>query len=142
MQSTGALRWPVQPRIECSFCKEGSRSGAEMIIQRMRTYAPRRGKLQMGRALASLTRPTEVQPGCLNCRLLQNWHASNELLVETDWRSKEDLIRHLQSDAYKRILLFLELSPKPPILEFYTVQEVSGIELVKEARNPDTRSSD
>ena len=51
--------------------------------------------------------------------------------MEVDWESKEDLIRHLQSDSYKRILLFLELSPKPPVLEFYTVQEASGLELVR-----------
>jgi quinol monooxygenase YgiN len=114
--------------------RKESPTGAEMIIERMRIYVPRGGKLQTGRALASLTRPTEVQPGCLSCRLFQNWHASNELLVEVDWESKEDLIRHLQSDTYKRILLFLELGPKPPVLEFYTVQEVSGLELVQEAR--------
>ena len=109
-------------------------TGAEMIIERMRVSVPRGGKLQTGRALASLTRPTEVQPGCLGCRLFQNWHASNELLVEVDWESKEDLIRHLQSDSFKRILLFLELSPKPPVLEFYTVEEVRGLDLVQTAR--------
>ena len=62
--------------------------------------------------------------------------------MEVDWNSKEDLIRHLQSNTYKRILLFLELGPKPPVLEFYTVHEVSGIELVQEARKPDALLDD
>ncbi len=84
--------------------------------------------------MASLTRPTELQPGCLSCRLFQDWHAASEFLVEVDWESMEDVIRHLQSDSYKRILLFLELSPKPPVLEFYTVEEVRGLDLVQTAR--------
>ena len=78
--------------------------------------------------------PTEVKRGCLRCQLLQAWHDPDTLVLQASWETPEDLNSHLQSDNYKRLLLLMELSPVPPILEFWTVQEVSGLELVQTAR--------
>jgi quinol monooxygenase YgiN len=78
--------------------------------------------------------PTQVQPGCLSCRLFQNWQDLDELLVEAEWETMPDLISHLQSEAYKQLLQMMEASCVPPTLQFWTVQEVKGIELVAVAR--------
>jgi hypothetical protein len=51
--------------------------------------------------------------------------------MEARWDSQADLIRHLQSDIYKRLLLLIELSPAPPAFEFFTVVEVRGLDLVE-----------
>ena len=107
----------------------------EMIIEQLSIYAPTGQRQEFGGALASLIGPMQVQPGCLKCRLFQNWHDTDELAMEANWATPEDLIRHLQSDMYKRLLLLMELSPVPPVLEFCTVQEVSGLDLVRKARS-------
>ncbi|SRR5579863_4070096 len=106
-----------------------------MIIEQLTIRAPKGKRQEVGSALISLSAPTQVQPGCLKCRLLQSWHEPDELVLEANWETIEDLVRHLQSDSYKRLLLLMELSPVPPILKFSTVQEVNGLELVEKARN-------
>jgi len=106
-----------------------------MIIEQMSISAPPGQSEQLSSALASLTGPMEVQPGCLACRVLRSCQDPNEIFIQAKWATTEDLIVHLQSDAYKRVLLLMELSPKPPVVQFYTVEEVRGLDLVKEARS-------
>jgi quinol monooxygenase YgiN len=105
-----------------------------MIIEQLTICAPKGKRQEVGKALTSLSGPTQVLRGCLKCRLLQSWRDPDELVLEANWETAEDLIRHLQSDNYKRLLLLMELSPVPPVLEFWTVQEVSGLDLVQKAR--------
>ncbi len=106
-----------------------------MIIERMSMSVSARQRQQMGRALASLAGPTHVQPGCLSCRLFRDWQHADKLLMEANWATAEDLVRHLRSRAYKQLLLLMELSSTPPVLQFYTVQEVRGLDLVQEVRD-------
>ena len=105
-----------------------------MIIEQLTICAPKGKRQEVSKALVSLSGPMQVQPGCLKCRLLQSWQNPDELVLEANWETAEDLIRHLQSDNYKRLLLLMELSAVAPVLEFCTVQDVSGLELVQKAR--------
>jgi quinol monooxygenase YgiN len=105
-----------------------------VIIEQMSVSARPGKRKELGSALSSLIGPTQVQPGCLSCRLFQNWQDLDELLVEASWATEEDLIRHLQSDAYKLLLLMMEASRIPPVLRFCTVQDIHGMELVEAAR--------
>jgi quinol monooxygenase YgiN len=106
-----------------------------MIIERIRITAHPTGSQRLLGTLASLTGPVAVLPGCLGCTILQSCQDKNELQVQMEWESKEDLIRHLRSDTYKQLLLLMELSPKPPVIQFYAVQEFNGLDLVESARN-------
>lgn len=106
-----------------------------MIIEQISIVAARGKGQEMGRSLASLVGPIQVQKGCLSCRVFQAWPDLSELKVETCWGDKNDVIRHLQSDTYKSLLLLMELSPVAPVLAFYTVLEVQGLDLVKTARH-------
>jgi quinol monooxygenase YgiN len=106
-----------------------------MVLERMNISAPGKLRQELGSALASLVEPTQVQQGCLSCRVSEDWQCSGELSVEAKWETIHDLTRHLQSDTYKRFLLLMELSPIAPRLEFYTVAETRGLDLVEEARN-------
>jgi quinol monooxygenase YgiN len=105
-----------------------------MIVEQLTICAPKGKRQQIASAIFSVVGPTQVQPGCLKCRLLQGWHDPDELVLQANWDTAEDLTSHLQSDNYKRLLLLMELSPVAPVLEFWTVQEVSGLELVQTAR--------
>lgn len=105
-----------------------------MIIELMSISVPPGKGQELGKALTSLIGPIQVQPGCLSCRLFQEWPMQDGLQMEARWDGQENLIRHLQSDIYKRLLLLMELSAAPPILEFFTVLEVRGLDLVETAR--------
>ena len=71
--------------------------------------------------------PTQVQRGCLSCRLFESLPQQDGVQLEARWESQEDLIRHLRSDDYKRLLILMELSTTIPVVEFLYVAEVIGL---------------
>jgi quinol monooxygenase YgiN len=108
-----------------------------MIIEQLGIEAPQGQKLKLGSDLASLVGPTQVEPGCLGCRLFQNWQEPDELVVEAYWATEEDLVRHLQSATYKQLLLLMELSRTPPSIRFVKGEDLGGLEFVEKARDLD-----
>jgi quinol monooxygenase YgiN len=107
-----------------------------MIIELLRISVPRGKRKEFANTVVSLAGPIEVQPGCLGCRVFQNWPQRDGLLIEARWNSQEYLVRYLQSQIYKRLLLLAELGSAPPSIEFLTVVEFRGLDLVEHARSP------
>ena len=105
-----------------------------MIIELISVSVSQKKKQELGKALGSLVGPTQVQRGCLSCRLFQSLRQQDGLQLEARWECQEDLILHLQSEDYKRLLILMELSTTPPVVEFLYVAEVRGLELVEKAR--------
>jgi quinol monooxygenase YgiN len=105
-----------------------------MIIELMRISVPRGKKQEFAKALESLVGPIQVQPGCLSCQLFQVWPEQNGLHIEARWESQEYLVQYLRSPAYKRLLLLVELSETAPVVEFFSVLEVRGLDLAESAR--------
>lgn len=109
-----------------------------MIIELMSISTSHAQGDQLGDALESLVGPIQVQPGCLECKLLKSVPTERRMYVLARWETQGDLIRHLRSDSYKRFLLLMELSAAPPVVEFFDVLEVRGLDLVKAVRiSPD-----
>jgi len=107
-----------------------------MIIELVGISVSSEKKQELWKALVWLMSAIQVQRGCLRCQLCEKWPAKDELQMETRWDSKEDLIAHLQSDIYKKMLLLMELSTTAPVLEFLAVVELRGLDLVEAARIP------
>jgi quinol monooxygenase YgiN len=107
-----------------------------MIIELMRISVPRGKEQEFAKALVSLVSPIQAQPGCLSCYVLQTWPQQDGLHIEARWESQEYLVRYLQSQTYKRLLLLIELSATPPVLEFFKVLEIRGLDLVEQIRSP------
>jgi len=89
-----------------------------MIIELLSIAAPNRKRLEIGKALASLVGAIELQPGCLSCHLSQVWPMQDELQIAARWDTHENLLGHLRSEVYKKLLLLMEFSTTPPVLEF------------------------
>lgn len=106
-----------------------------MIIELLRISVPRGQTEEFARAVVALLGPTEVQPGCLACRVFQSCPEQEALLVEARWESREYLVCYLRSQIYKRLLLLAELGAAPPTVEFFTVVEFRGLDLVESARS-------
>lgn len=107
-----------------------------MIIESVGLVAPPDKREELRRALSSLLEPTLAKSGCVHCRLYQETSNANALRFESHWKTQDDLMRHMRSDAYKELLLLLEMSAEPPSIEFYTVSEIRGLELLQETRRP------
>jgi quinol monooxygenase YgiN len=105
-----------------------------MIIELMSISGACAREDQLGDALESFVVPIQVQPGCLECRVLRSRPMEQGFCMLARWETQKDLIRHLQSDIYKKLLLLMELSAAPPVLEFFNVLEMRGLDLVEDAR--------
>jgi quinol monooxygenase YgiN len=78
--------------------------------------------------------PTEVEPGCLSCRFYQDIQDENVLNYVEEWRSKEDLFRHLRSEQYRKLLAVVDTSQEEPEIRFDTISQTEGIEAIRSAR--------
>jgi len=104
-----------------------------MIIELLGFVAPPDKHTNLYQTLYSSLGPTRVKQGCLECRLYHDADADKHYL-ESRWSTEDDLIRHVRSDAYKKLLLLMELGATAPSIEFFTVSEVRGLDFIRAAR--------
>jgi quinol monooxygenase YgiN len=109
-----------------------------MIIELVGIVAPPEKREELGRAFSYLLGPTQAEPGCLSCLLYRNWADANVIYIESRWETLEDLTNHISSDAYKKLLLLMELGAEPPTVEFLTVTEVRGLGFIEAVRRDQT----
>ena len=107
-----------------------------MIIESICIVVTQRDREQVRRALAAWAGPAEVEPGCISCRILQEGPDPHAFFYEARWKTQEDLLRHLRSEHYKRLLALLDLGSEPPVVEFHTVTETKGLDLIEQTRTP------
>jgi quinol monooxygenase YgiN len=106
-----------------------------LIIESIRIAVAPMNREQLRRALAAWSGPTGVESGCISCRILQEESNPLAFCYLAHWKSRDDLMRHLRTDHYKRLLALLDLGAEPPLVEFHTVSETSGLDLIHHARN-------
>jgi quinol monooxygenase YgiN len=84
--------------------------------------------------LRCLKEPTQVQKGCHGCRILQDVDDSNALTCVERWESLEDLEDYIQSERFRRLLPYIEMSVVPPEVEVDLLQRIHGIEFLERIR--------
>lgn len=85
--------------------------------------------------LRSLVGPVSVSRGCLKCRLFQNVLDENMVCWEEEWRTRDDLHRHIRSRLYHQILVALDLASEKPEVCFEHVSDRLGMELIASVRS-------
>ena len=105
-----------------------------MIIESVRIVVKPAKREQLRRALAAWAGPTSVESGCVDCRILQEGGDRDALCYQAQWKSREELLQHLRSEHYKRLLMLMDLGSEPPVIEFHTVAETRGLDLIEFAR--------
>jgi quinol monooxygenase YgiN len=111
-----------------------NRRKGDMIIELLGFVASPDKRKDLSKALYSSLGPTRVEPGCVECRLYQDCSDTNTHYLESRWETSDDLIRHIRSDAFKRLLLLMELGAEAPSIEFFTVSDVKGLDFIEAAR--------
>lgn len=106
-----------------------------MIIESVRIVVTQSKREQVRRALAAWAGPAEVEPGCMECRILQESSEAQAFRYEARWRTEDDLARHLRSEHYKRLLAVMDMGSEPPLVEFHTVAETKGLDLIERTRS-------
>ena len=105
-----------------------------VIIESVRIAVISAESRQLLKALIAWAGPTAVEAGCLSCRILQESSAPQAFCYQAHWNTRDDLIRHLRTKHYKKLLVLMELGITRPLVEFHTVTETQGFDLVERAR--------
>jgi quinol monooxygenase YgiN len=84
--------------------------------------------------LCSIAERTRSKAGCLGCAVFQSIEHDSQILVDQFWRSNEELLSHLRSEDYQKLLLIIEMSSKMPEVRFDTITNMSGMETIEKAR--------
>jgi quinol monooxygenase YgiN len=79
-------------------------------------------------------RGARTQATCVGCDIYETVDTSRKILYFEQWRSVEDLHRHIQSSAYLRVLNAMDLSAEPPIVVFHKVSDTRSMELIESLR--------
>ena len=85
--------------------------------------------------LRSLIGPISVSTGCLKCRLFQDVVDKNVVHWHEEWRTHEDLCRHIASTQYRQILAAIDLASVKPDVRFEHVADAMGMELIASIRS-------
>jgi quinol monooxygenase YgiN len=94
---------------------------------------------ELRRGLSSLSGPTRAEVGCMSCQLYLGLSDPGVLRVESRWTTEAELVRHIRSDTFKKLLFLMELGSERPTVEFLMVSEVRCLDFVTEVReiNPE-----
>jgi quinol monooxygenase YgiN len=83
-------------------------------------------RLHMGR--------TQVCPGCIECHISRDAEEKNVVHYQEAWNSWRELEKHIRSHRFSCILELMEQSSNTPNLSFNDVQEIRGMEYVRNLR--------
>ncbi|WP_419656149.1 putative quinol monooxygenase [Desulfosarcina variabilis] len=84
--------------------------------------------------LGSICAQTQCEPDCISAHLYRGVDDVRAIMVEERWTSNEHILQHLQSDAYRRILMVVEMAEEPPKIRFDKIEHSSGVEMIEKAR--------
>lgn len=103
-----------------------------LAIVKLRPRTDRRHEVRA--ILETVTGPTQAEPGCLGCVVLEERGEEESVLLVEKWQTGDDLNRHLRSPLYSRILEAMELCREPPDVTFHEISATSGMEVIRALR--------
>jgi quinol monooxygenase YgiN len=106
----------------------------KVIIENVRIAVMPAKCEELLRALSAWAGPTAVEPGCLSCRILQENSAPQAFWYQAHWKTQADLLRHLRTEHYRKLLGLMELGTIRPVVEFHTVTDIQGLDLIERTR--------
>jgi quinol monooxygenase YgiN len=105
-----------------------------MIYMNLRLVTPTSRTAELIHALRLQMARTQVEPGCIGCRICQDSAEKYVVIYQEEWNSWEELEKHICSERFLWILELMEQSSTSPELNFSDVKETRGMEYVKRLR--------
>ena len=84
--------------------------------------------------LLSMIEPTRQEKGCLGHHVFQNIEDENSVSIIGEWKTREDLDRHMRSDRFGILLGTKSLLKEKQGMLIYTISHSKGMEVINTAR--------
>ncbi|HEY2586362.1 MAG TPA: antibiotic biosynthesis monooxygenase family protein, partial [Tepidisphaeraceae bacterium] len=95
-----------------------------MVIAALSLTVEGAKRKQVVRSLRALSGPTRVEPGCLDCRVLEEVDDPSRVVYVELWETNEQLVARLRSKRYRQVLAAMEESVVSPQLQFFWISQV------------------
>lgn len=115
--------------------QQDERVRKDMFRSTIRMLIPLNKQSEALEILGTVSVQTRFDPNCISTHLYRGVDEVRTIMVEELWTSEKDILHHLQSEAYRRVLLVIEMAEEPPEIRFDTISCSSGVETIEKARN-------
>jgi quinol monooxygenase YgiN len=106
-----------------------------MILSTLKIFPAGTREDEILEILLSVRGPTLAESGCLECSIYQEHDEERAIVYLEKWRTKKELITHIRSAFYPRLLKALELSDRQPEIFFHEIAVTHGIDLIEKERS-------
>ena len=113
-----------------------------MVRSTIRMLIPLNKQSEALEILEKVSGMIQFEPSCISTRLYRGVDEVRAIMIEELWTSEEDVLRHLRSEAYHRVLLVIEMAEELPEIRFDTINCSSGVETIEKARNRPSNQRD
>lgn len=105
-----------------------------MIIASVRIVPLPEKRVEILDVLRHVQAMMHASAGCIACTVYEECGEEPSILYFEQWRSQEELHRHIQSHLYLQILTAMDLAREPPEILFHEVARSQGMELIEALR--------
>ena len=109
-----------------------------MIIVRITMVARPEKRKEVRQTLLSMIEPTLREKGCLSYQVFQDIEDENIFSLVKEWKTREDLDRHMRSDRFGVLLGTKILLNEQQNIQIHTISHSEGMEAVHAIRGKRT----
>ncbi len=102
----------------------------DMIIVTLRMTVRPGKRHDFAESIRGMIEPTRVERGCISYCFYEDIENKNTFALVEEWKTRADLERHVRTDNYRKLLALMDLLSEPPQLQFNTVSQTAGMELL------------
>lgn len=84
--------------------------------------------------LESVRDQIQVEPNCIYSRLYREANTVDAIMIEELWANEKDMLIHLKSNVYRRILFAIDMADTSPEIRFDKILQSNGFETIKNVR--------
>lgn len=105
-----------------------------IVIRITMTVLPEK-QLELTQTLLAMIGLTEKEKGCLSYAVFCDIEDKNSFVLLQEWKTRQDLDRHIRSHRFGVLLGTKTLLGKPPKIQINTISQSEGMEAVHEVRS-------
>ncbi len=105
-----------------------------MIETTIRMTVPIEKRKEVLQTVKAILGPIRLERGCISCNCYVDVEDERILLLEEEWKTREDLENHLRSDLFGVLNGAMRLLRVDPEIRFNTIASTLGPEAITAAR--------